>query len=218
MKPTADAEAKRHAAGIARRLDRAYPAAKCSLDFVSPLELLVATILSAQCTDQRVNQVTKSLFRKYRSAADYANVALEELEEDIRSTGFFRNKAKNIQECCRRLVDEFDGRVPADLDTLVDLPGIGRKTANVILGTGFGTASGVVVDTHVTRLSRRLGMTAHKDPVKIEQDLMRQLPRSRWISFSHQLILHGRATCVARKPRCDACVLSDVCPRVGVEA
>ncbi|NLE36851.1 MAG: endonuclease III, partial [Pirellulaceae bacterium] len=141
-----------------------------------------------------------------------------DLEEDIRSTGFFRNKAKNIQECCRQLVDEFEGRVPNDLDTLVKLPGIGRKTANVILGTGFGIASGVVVDTHVARLSRRLGLSEYKDPVKIEQDLMRQLPRSRWISFSHQLILHGRGTCAARKPRCDACVLSDACPRVGVES
>ena len=218
MNGSTKAEARRHAAKIVRRLERAYPEAHCSLDYVTPLELLVATILSAQCTDKRVNVVTKDLFRKYRSAADYATVKITQLEKDIQSTGFFRNKAKNIQECCRQLVERFDGQVPRDLDTLVELPGVGRKTANVILGTAFGVASGVVVDTHVGRLSRRLGLSENKDPVKIEQDLMSQLPQKTWIVFSHQLILHGRATCMARKPNCDQCVLDDVCPRIGVEA
>jgi len=217
MNGTATPQAKRYAAEIVRRLDRAYPSARCSLGHVSPLELLVATILSAQCTDQRVNLVTKDLFRKYSSAADYAETPIAELEKAIQSTGFFRNKAKNIQQCCQRLVNEHGGLVPRDMETLVGLPGIGRKTANVILGTAFGIASGVVVDTHVARLSRRLGLTRHKDPAKIEQDLMSVLPKEKWIAFSHQLILHGRGTCAARKPRCDECVLGDVCPRMGVE-
>ncbi|MBN1590815.1 MAG: endonuclease III [Pirellulales bacterium] len=218
MNKAATIEAKRHAAKIVRRLERAYPLARCSLDHASPLELLVATVLSAQCTDRRVNQVTKELFRKYRSAADYAGAPLGELEQDIQSTGFFRNKAKNIQQCCRQLVAQYDGQVPRDLDALVKLPGIGRKTANVILGTAFGIVSGVVVDTHVSRLSRRLGLTLYEDAVKIERDLMSQLPKKQWIAFSHQMILHGRGTCVARKPKCEGCVLADVCPRVGVEA
>jgi len=213
----ATAQARRYAEGIVERLDRAYPGARCSLDHGSPLELLVATILSAQCTDRRVNQVTEALFRKYRTAADYAGAELPELERDIQSTGFFRNKAKNIQECCRRLVDEYGGQVPRDLDSLVSLPGVGRKTANVILGTAFGVASGVVVDTHVARLSRRMGLTEHKDPAKIEQDLMAVVPEEKWIAFSHQMILHGRGTCTARRPKCEECVLGDVCPRIGVE-
>jgi endonuclease-3 len=217
MTNDANVEAKRHAAKIVRRLERAYPHAQCALGFVSPLELLVATILSAQCTDQQVNRVTRDLFRKYRSAADYAGARLADLEKDIQSTGFFHNKAKNIQQCCRQLVESFDGQVPRDLGTLVKLPGVGRKTANVVLGAAFGIASGVVVDTHVARLSRRLGLSPHKDPVKIEQDLMSQLPQKQWIAFSHQMILHGRGTCTARKPRCDECVLADVCPRIGVE-
>jgi len=213
----ATAQARRYAEGIVERLDRAYPGARCSLDHGSPLELLVATILSAQCTDRRVNQVTEALFRKYRTAADYAGAELPELERDIQSTGFFRNKAKNIQECCRRLGDEYGGQVPRDLDSLVSLPGVGRKTANVILGTAFGVASGVVVDTHVARLSRRMGLTEHKDPAKIEQDLMAVVPEEKWIAFSHQMILHGRGTCTARRPKCEECVLGDVCPRIGVE-
>ena len=217
MTKDAHVEAKRHAAKIVRRLERGYPQAKCALGFISPLELLVATILSAQCTDQQVNRVTKELFRKYRSAADFARVKLGDLEKDIQSTGFFRNKAKNIQQCCRQLVESFNGHVPRDLDTLVGLPGIGRKTANVILGAAYGTASGVAVDTHVARLSRRLGLSRQKDAVKIERDLMSQLPKKQWIVFSHQMILHGRSTCTARKPNCDECVLADVCPRIGVE-
>lgn len=217
MNKAATAEAKRYAAKIVRRLEGAYPNARCSLDHVSPLQLLVATILSAQCTDARVNQVTKDLFRKYSTATDYAETPLGELERAIQSTGFFRNKAKNIQQCCRRLVDEHGGQVPREMEALVDLPGIGRKTANVILGVAYGIASGVVVDTHVARVSRRLGLTLQKDPVKIEQDLTALLPKTKWIAFSHQIILHGRGTCAARKPRCDDCVLGDLCPRIGVE-
>ena len=218
MSKSTKAEARRYAAKIVRRLEKAYPEAQCSLDHVDPLQLLVATILSAQCTDQRVNLVTKDLFRKYKCAADYADAPIAELEKDIQSTGFYRNKAKNIKACCRLLVDQYDGQVPRDLESLVELPGIGRKTANVILGNAFGITSGVVVDTHVGRLSRRLGLSEHKDPVKVEQDLMEALPKSKWIEFSHELILHGRSTCSARKPKCDDCVLGDVCPRIGVEA
>jgi endonuclease-3 len=210
-------DAARHAAEVVRLLRRHYPAAVCSLDFQSPLELLIATILSAQCTDERVNIVTKDLFRKYRSAPDYAQVPLAELEKDIQSTGFYRNKAKNIQNCCRLLVDRYDGHVPPNLDQLVELPGIGRKTANVILGTAFGIASGVVVDTHVTRLSRRLGLTTQKDAEKIEKDLMEKVPEKEWIAFSHRMIQHGRKICAARKPQCGVCPFNAVCPKEGVE-
>ncbi len=173
----ATAEAKRHANKIVRRLAEQYPDAACSLHFQSPLELLVATILSAQCTDERVNQVTKTLFRKYPTATHYAQAELSDLERDIQSTGFFRNKAKSIQNCCRTLLERYDGQVPKDIEKLVELPGIGRKTANVVLGTAYGIAAGVVVDTHVTRISRRLGLTREKVPEKIENDLMAQLRR-----------------------------------------
>jgi len=210
-------QSKRHAAKVARILRQEYPNATCALDFRTPLELLVATILSAQCTDKRVNLVTKDLFRKYRSAADYARASPEALQRDIQSTGFFRNKAKSLIGCCAELVAKHGGEVPKDLETLVGLPGIGRKTANVVLGTAFGIASGVVVDTHVTRVSRRLGLTRHKDPVKIEQDLMAVIPQETWIDFGHALVLHGRRLCVARKPKCDDCPLGPFCPRVGVE-
>ncbi len=209
-------EQKRHAQRIVRILGQQYPDATCSLDFTTPLELLVATILSAQCTDQRVNLVTKDLFKKYRSAADYAAAATEVLENDIKSTGFYRNKAKNIRECCCQIVKQHGGQVPQDLETLVELPGIGRKTANVLLGTAFQIPSGVVVDTHVGRLSRRLGLTDQKDAVKVERDLMEQIPKKQWIAFSHQMIQLGRQFCSARKPNCDECPLREVCPRVGV--
>jgi endonuclease-3 len=209
-------EAKQHAAQVVRRLRRAYPDATCSLEFRTPLELLVATILSAQCTDERVNQVTRSLFQKYPDAARCAQAPLAQLERDIQSTGFYRNKAKNIQNCCRLLVEKYDGEVPKDLDKLVELPGIGRKTANVVLGTAFGIPSGVVVDTHVTRLSHRLGLSGEKDPEKIEKDLMAVLPRKEWIAFSHRMIRHGRRVCAARKPLCDTCPLCEICPRIGV--
>ncbi len=192
------ADAKRHAATIVRRLKAVYPDAHCALEFHSPLELLIATILSAQCTDTRVNIVTKDLFRKYRDARAYAAAPRPELEKAIQSTGFFRNKAKSIAGCCQQLVDSYGGQVPQDLDQLVKLPGVGRKTANVVLGTAFGIPTGVVVDTHVGRLSRRLGMTRQTDAVKVERDLMAQLPRREWIGFSHRMIAHGRQVCLAQ--------------------
>ncbi len=188
-------------------LDQYYPDAQCSLNFTNPLELMVATILSAQCTDERVNQVTASLFNKYPTVESFAEARLEILEDDIRSTGFFRNKAKSIRESCRILVDRFDGKVPNDLKTLVQLPGIGRKTANVILGNAFHITAGIVVDTHVARVAQRLGLTSNKTPDKIEKDLMNIIPSDRWILFSHQLIQHGRQICLARKPKCRECPL-----------
>lgn len=212
----ADKTIKSRAAKIVRLLGRAYPDARCSLGFTTPLGLLVATILSAQCTDERVNQVTKGLFAKYRSAADYAGVPAGELERDIQSTGFFRNKAKSIRGCCQRLVEDHAGEVPRDIEKLVELPGIGRKTANVVLGTAFGVASGVVVDTHVARISRRLGLTSQKNPEKIEQDLTAVLPEKEWVAFSHRMIQHGRRYCMARRPKCDECPLEPACPRIGV--
>jgi endonuclease III len=210
------AAASRQAVQVARRLRREYPDAQCSLVHDSPLELLVATILSAQCTDERVNLVTKELFRAYRDAAAFAAAPLAELEQAVKSTGFFRNKAKNIKACCRVLVDEHGGQVPRTLDELVKLPGVGRKTGNVVLGTAYGIASGVVVDTHVTRLSRRMGLTVETDAVKIERDLMEQLPPREWVALSHRMIQHGRRVCTARNPRCDQCALGDICPRIGV--
>lgn len=208
--------ARRPAIEVARALAAEYPDAQCSLRFGTPLELLVATILSAQCTDERVNQVTPALFRRYPTAEAYAQAPLAELERAIQSTGFYRNKAKNIRGCCERLVAEHGGEVPRDLESLVRLPGVGRKTANVVLGTAFGVAAGVVVDTHVARLSRRLGLTRSADPVKIEQDLIASLPPQEWIAFSHRLIQHGRRVCQARRPQCELCRLADMCPRVGL--
>ena len=216
-RPNAQGDAESQAAAVVRLLRRRYPSATCSLDFQTPLELLVATVLSAQCTDERVNIVTKDLFRKYRSAVDYAQVPIGELEKDIQSTGFFRNKAKNIQSCCQLLVQQYDGQVPRNIEQLIELPGIGRKTANVILGTAFGIASGVVVDTHVTRLSHRLALSQQKDAVKIEKDLMAVIPDTEWVAFSHRMIQHGRKVCVARKPHCGVCPLNTICPKVGIE-
>ena len=210
-------DTKRYAAKVVRRLARNYPDATCSLDFGTPLELLVATILSAQCTDERVNRVTKELFGKYPAAADYAEGSLSELKQDVQSTGFYNNKAESIQGCCRALVKEYGGKVPKQIDKLIELPGIGRKTANVVLGTAYGIASGVVVDTHVGRISRRLGLTHEKDPKRVEADLMAQIPKEEWIALSHRMIRHGRRRCTARKPKCDDCPLSDICPRIGVE-
>lgn len=211
-----DDDPKRRAARILRGLKRDYPRAECALNHNSPLELMVATILSAQCTDERVNLVTAGLFRKYRSAEEFAAAEPAELERDISSVNFFRNKAKSIQGACRLIIDEHGGEVPRTLDELVQLPGVGRKTANVILGTAFGIPSGVVVDTHVSRLSQRLGLTSQKTPEKIEADLIGILPRREWIGFSHRLILHGRQVCKARKPDCPSCHLADDCPsRVG---
>jgi endonuclease III len=209
--------AKQHAAAVVRQLERLYPEAKCSLDYRTPLQLLVATILSAQCTDLRVNIVTKELFRKYRKAADYADCPIEQLKEDIKSTGFYNAKAKSIQGCCKALVEKHGGEVPDELEALIELPGVGRKTANVVLGTAMGIAAGVVVDTHVGRLSRRLGLTKQKTPEKIEADLMTVLPKRKWIAFSHQMIQHGRRICIARNPKCDECRLNDICPRIDVK-
>ena len=194
-------------------LKATYPGAKCSLDFRTPLELLVATILSAQCTDDRVNIVTKDLFKKYRSAAAYAEAPPEELEKDIQSTGFYRNKAKSLRGMGAALVGWHGGKVPKSMEELTDLPGVGRKTANVVLGNAFGEAVGVTVDTHVTRLSNRLDLTDHLvDAVKIEQDLMEVVPKEDWTLWSHLLIHHGRAICQARKPRCEECPLLPHCP------
>ena len=197
---------------IIKLLKRAYPDAKCSLNHSGPLELLIATILSAQCTDERVNIVTADLFRKYRRAEDYLRVPQTELEQDIRSTGFYRNKAKAIQGACRIISEAHGGRVPDNLEELLALPGVARKTANVVLGNAFQITSGIVVDTHVQRLSERLVLTAEKQPEKIERDLMLLVPRKDWILFSHLLIAHGRAVCKARKPSCAECIIEPLCP------
>jgi endonuclease-3 len=197
---------------VIERLKAAYPDAHCSLNYTSPLELLVATVLSAQCTDERVNMVTKALFKKYLRARDYAEAPAGQLEEDIRSTGFYRNKAKALRACCAELVQRYEGEVPADMAVLVQLPGIGRKTANVILGNAFEQAEGIVVDTHVRRLAGRLGLSTHTDPDKIERDLMTLVPREDWIIVSHLFILHGRKICAARAPKCVICPINDLCP------
>jgi endonuclease III len=195
---------------ILARLDEQYPGAECALHHDNPIQLLVATILSAQCTDARVNQVTPALFRRYPDAAAFAGARLRELESLIRTTGFFRSKARNIRECCRKIVRDHSGQVPSSLEALVSLPGVGRKTANVVLGTAFGIP-GITVDTHVGRVSRRLGLTRSQDPVKVEFDLMKLVPRDRWSTFSLQVIWHGRRICDARRPRCEECPLRDLC-------
>jgi endonuclease-3 len=202
---------------VARRLARGYPQAHCSLDFASPFQLLIATILSAQCTDKRVNAVTGDLFGRWPTPVDLAAATQRDVESVIRSTGFFRAKAKNIRGCCAALMERHGGEVPRRLEDLVRLPGVGRKTANVVLGSGFGLPSGVVVDTHVGRISRRLGLTRHADAVRAERDLTAVIPKSHWIAFSHRLIEHGRTVCSARRPRCEGCLLADICQRVGVK-
>ncbi len=196
---------------ILKRLDQLYPSATCALTHKSAWELLVATILSAQCTDMRVNMVTPKLFQKYPTPQHFAALKPEELEPEIRSTGFFRNKSKSIVGAAKKLVTDFNGQVPDDMDKLLTLPGVARKTANVVLGTWFGKAVGVVVDTHVTRIARRLELTTNADAGRIEQDLMRVIPRDRWILFAHQLIWHGRKLCLARSPKCVECPLEDIC-------
>ncbi|MGD9627869.1 MAG: endonuclease III [Pyrinomonadaceae bacterium] len=203
---------KKRTAEIIKRLKKAYPDAHCALDHTSPFELLVATILSAQCTDERVNIVTADLFRKYRGPEDFVKVSQRELERDIHSTGFFRNKAKNIRAASRRLIEVYGGEIPRTMDEILTLGGVARKTANVVLGNAFGIASGVVVDTHVSRLSQRLGLTEEKTPEKIERDLQALVPKKHWVMFSHWLIFHGRRVCNARKPKCGQCVLADLCP------
>ncbi len=197
---------------IITELRRLYPDARCSLNFSNPLELLVATQLSAQCTDERVNIVTTQLFQKYRTVEDYATVSQEELEQDIKTCGFYRNKAKNIRSACQSILIEYNGEVPQTMAGLLSLAGVARKTANVVLGNAFGIVEGFTVDTHVGRLSRRFGWTTNEDPVKVEQDLMRLIPQQDWLDLSHLLIFHGRAICYARKPLCEQCPLVPVCP------
>jgi len=197
---------------IIKLLKRTHPDAHCALNHSNAFELLIATILSAQCTDERVNIVTADLFRKYRKPADYLKVPDTELQQDIRTTGFFRNKTRSIQGACKMLVEEFDGEVPRTMEELLQLPGVARKTANVVLGVAYGIAAGIVVDTHVTRLSRRLGLTKHADAVKIENDLIELVPKKDWIIFSHLLIFHGRRICKARRPLCEECPVEKLCP------
>jgi endonuclease-3 len=206
---------RRRTTAIQRKLAELYPDAACALVHENALQLMVATILSAQCTDVRVNLVTPALFARYPDAGTFAEAEPAELEEAIRSTGFFRNKARNIRACCQAIVAEHGGEVPSNLEALVKLPGIGRKTANVILGNAFDVP-GITVDTHVGRLSRRLGLSGHTDPEKVERDLMALIPRKDWTMFSHRLILHGRQVCFARKPNCPGCVLERHCPKIGV--
>ena len=196
-------------------LQKTYPGAHCELNFSNPLELLIAVILSAQCTDKRVNIVTAEMFKKYRTAADYANADGAELEQAVKSTGFFRNKAKNIQACCRKLVEFHGGQLPHTMEELTHLDGVGRKTANVVLGNAFNLNVGMVVDTHVTRLASRLGLTRHTNAEKIEQDLMQRVPQDQWTLFSHWLIWHGRRRCFARKPDCAGCEIKKLCPSAG---
>jgi len=203
---------KRYLPEILRELKKLYPDADCALEHEDPFELLISTILSAQCTDARVNLVTRDLFAKYRGPRDYTLVPQEELEEDIRSTGFFRNKAKNIQACCRELLEKHGGKVPETMEELSALAGVGRKTANVVLGNAFGKPGGVVVDTHVSRISHKLGLTTTTDPVKAERELNELIPKKHWVIYPHWLIHHGRAVCKARSPRCDECTLYPYCP------
>ena len=207
---------KAKAGKVSRELARAYPDAECALLHVDPYQLLVATILSAQCTDERVNMVTPVLFRKFPTPVSLARSTQADVEKIIKSTGFFRAKAKNIRAMALKLVQEFDGMLPRTLEELTSLPGVGRKTANVLLGTAFGIASGVVVDTHVKRITHLLGLTKHSNPEKVEADLMKILPDSEWVNFSHRLIHHGRRICIARRPKCTECCLLAVCDRVGL--
>src|SRR6266849_3316035 len=206
-----------HGRRVVLLLGRLYPDAQCALHYDNPLQLLIATILSAQCTDVRVNMVTPALFARYPDANAFAEANPRELETAIQSTGFFRNKARNIIACCRKLVEEYDGQVPGTMEELVHLPGVGRKTANVILGNAFDVP-GITVDTHVRRLSQRLGLTTQNDPEKIERDLMQVLPKKDWTMFSHRMIFHGRQVCFARKPNCSGCILNKICPKIGVES
>ena len=214
--PKSLSKLRAQAGRVLERLSADYPGATCALENETPFELLVATILSAQCTDVRVNMVTPELFRRWPTAAEMARAPIKSLEKAVQSTGFFRNKAKNIKAASQAMMDRHDGEVPRDMELLVALPGVGRKTANVVLGTAYGIATGVVVDTHVTRLSNRLGLTKHKDALKIEQDLMRIVPQEEWVDFAHRMIHHGRQICTARKPKCLECSMNSFCPKIGV--
>ncbi len=209
---TRDAPIEERAPQIVRVLSKAYPDARVALRFSNPLEMLVATILSAQCTDEKVNEVTATLFRKYRTPEDYLEVSEDELKDDIRPTGFFNQKATSIREACRRILEVYDGEVPDTMEDLLTLRGVARKTANIVLGNAFDTVEGIAVDTHVKRLANRLGFSAESDPDRIEQDLMRRIPRRRWFDFTYVLIDHGRAVCVARRPRCEECPVANLCP------
>ena len=219
--PTKTAKAsetkRRHAQRIHKELERLYPNANCALTHRNPYELLVATILSAQCTDVRVNMVTPDLFKRYPTPAAMAEAPIGDIEQAVRTTGFYRNKAKNIRGTSQQLVEKHDGNVPDTMEELLELPGVARKTANVVLGNAFDKNEGVVVDTHVGRLSRRLGLTKHTDPKKVELDLMALFPSHRWAMLAHLLIHHGRAVCPARKPKCNACTLTKICPKAGIE-
>ena len=197
---------------IVKLLEKEHPDAKIALHYTNPLELLIATILSAQCTDERVNIVTKTLFKKYTTAEDYADANTKELEEDIRSTGFYRNKTRNIKKCCQMLVERFDSQVPRTMEEMLELPGVARKTANIVLSNAFGVVEGIAVDTHVRRLAKRLGFTEHEDPAKIEESLMEIVPKDYWMKITDLLIFHGRRVCTAKKPKCAACVLNKICP------
>ena len=202
---------------VLEHLKADYPEATCALENETPFELLIATILSAQCTDERVNMVTPELFRRWPTAEALATAPIKSLEKVIQSTGFFRNKAKNIKGASQAIAERHAGNVPRDIEAMIALPGVGRKTANVVLGTAYGLSTGVVVDTHVTRLSQRLGLTKHTDATKIEQDLMQLLPQSEWVDFAHRMIHHGRQVCTARKPKCDQCSMNSFCPKIGVD-
>lgn len=197
---------------IIELLEKAHPDAKIALNYTNPLELLVATILSAQCTDERVNEVTKKLFKKYKTPEDYAKADLKELEQDIRSTGFYKSKAKNIKRCCQILVKKFGSQVPKTMAEMLELPGVARKTANIVLSNAYGVIEGIAVDTHVRRVSRRLGLTSNEDPNKIERDLMKVVPKTHWMRFTDLLIFHGRRVCKAKHPACGVCILNKICP------
>lgn len=211
-RPEVYLEPKARALRIIELLEMEHSDAEIALNYVNPLELLVATILSAQCTDERVNKVTKALFNKYAKAEDYAKADLKELEQDIKSTGFYRNKARNLQKCCQMLVEKYNSQVPNTMEELIELPGVGRKTANIVLSNAYGVIAGLAVDTHVRRLAQRLGLSQNSNPDKIERDLMNLIAKDKWIRITDLLIFHGRRVCVARKPKCSVCVLNKICP------
>lgn len=211
-KPQTYLEPKERITKIIEILQKEHPDAKIALHYTNPLELLIATILSAQATDEQINKVTQTLFKKYRSAQDYADANKEELEQDIRSSGFYHNKAKNIQNCCRLLIEKYHGKVPDTMEELVELPGVARKTANIVLYNAYGITAGIAVDTHVHRLAQRLGLTENEDQNKIEQDLMKLIPKEKWMKLTDLLIFHGRRVCTAKKPNCNGCVLNQLCP------
>jgi endonuclease-3 len=205
-------EPKQRAEKVIQQLEKQYPDAKTALNYSNPLEILVATMLSAQTTDERVNIVTKSLFQKYHAPEDYANAEIKQLEQDIRSTGFYHNKARNLQKAAQVLIEKYHSQVPKTMEELIELPGVARKTANIVLYNSYGTIAGIAVDTHVRRVSQRLGLAEHDDPVKIEQDLMQITPKEKWMELTDLLIFHGRQVCIARKPKCEICVLNKICP------